>query len=97
MHPAVRNLYKRILHAGKIYPQGLTSVRQQAKKAFFEKKDITDEVELRKAIAYGRYMVREMVAISHLHKYRKLRKDYYTPAPPDRAGTRDESQSTSKP
>jgi hypothetical protein len=76
MNPMVRDLYKRFIVAGHHYPQGLDHVRERVKKGFFERKDIVDEIELKKAIAFGRYWVREVVAISKLHKYRALNKRY---------------------
>jgi hypothetical protein len=51
-------------------------VRERVKKAFFENSDIKDEIELKKAIAKGRHWVREIVAISNLHKYRAMRRRY---------------------
>ena len=76
MTPKVRDLYKRILFAGRQYPQGLGYVRERAKKEFFKNESLSKEVEILKAIAYGRYMAREMVAISALHKYRAVKKRY---------------------
>ena len=76
MNSKVRDLYKRFIVAGYNYPQGVDYVRPRVKKAFFEKQNITDEVELKKAIAFGRYWVREIVAISKLHKYRSLNNRY---------------------
>lgn len=76
MNPLVRDLYKRFMVAGQQYPQGLSHVREKVKKEFFDRKDITDELELKKAISFGRYWVRELVAISKLHKYRSLNKRY---------------------
>ena len=76
MTPRVRDLYKRILHAGRDYPQGLAYVRDRAKKEFFKKKSLTEEVDILKAIGYGRYMARELVAIAGLHKYRSMKKRY---------------------
>lgn len=76
MNPMVRDLYKRFIVAGHHYPQGVDHVRQRAKKAFFENRNITDEIELKKAISFGRYWVREIVAISKLHKYRSMNKRY---------------------
>lgn len=75
MHPKVRDLYKRILFAGRTYPhpQGLEFVKQKAKKEFEKRKDLNNEQDILKAVAYGRYMVREMVAVSQLHKYRTLK------------------------
>ncbi len=76
MHPLVRDLYKRFIVAGESYPLGKHKVREQAKKAFFENRDLTDELEIKKAINKGRWWVKEVVAISKLHKYRSLKKNY---------------------
>ena len=76
MTPKVRDLYKRILFAGREYPQGLDYVREKAKKEFFKNQSLTEEVKILKAIAYGRYMAREIVAISALHKYRTMKNRY---------------------
>jgi hypothetical protein len=76
MHPLVRNLYQRFLVAGKHYPQGLSYVRAAAKKAFMENRDIKDDLALKRAVNKGRFWVREINAISNLHKYRTLRKKY---------------------
>ena len=64
MKPMVRDLYKRFLVAGMNYPQGLSFVREKARTAFMEKKDISDEVEIKKAIAKGRY-VRQLGRVLH--------------------------------
>jgi hypothetical protein len=76
MQPQVRDLYKRFLIAGKEYPQGLAFVRQKAKEAFYANRDVTNEIEVKKAIAKGRYYVRELVAVTKLHKYRAVKKRY---------------------
>ena len=76
MHPAVRDLYKRFIASGRVYPQGLDFIRQKAKQAFLANRDLHDELELKRAIAKGRHMVREINAISKLHKYRTLKKRY---------------------
>ena len=77
MNPLVRDLYKRFIVAGEHYPKGLPYVREQAKKAFFNNSKIEDDLELKKAIHKGRYWVKEIVAISKLHKYRALKRNYY--------------------
>ena len=76
MRGMVRDLYKRFLLSGRQYPQGLEYVREKAKIAFFRNKDLVEEVEVLKAVAKGRYMVREIDAISKLHKYRAMNKRY---------------------
>lgn len=76
MNPLVRDLYKRFIVAGAHYPQGLNYVRDKVKIAFFANRDITDDLELKKAIHKGRYWVKEIVAISKMHKYRAMNKRY---------------------
>lgn len=77
MHPHVRNLYKRFLYVGKDYPLGLNYVREKVKCAFLNNKDVVDELELRRAIHKGRYMVKEMIGVIQLKKYRAMN-DRYT-------------------
>ena len=76
MEPSVRDLYKRFLLAGRHYPQGLSAVRDKVKTAFRENAALEDEVAIKKAVGKGRYWVREMNAISRLHKYRAISKKY---------------------
>lgn len=72
----VRNLYRRILVVGQDYPTGLDSVRTKAKAEFYKRADITDEVELKRAVNYGRYMVKEMIGVIQLKKYRTIKQRY---------------------
>ena len=76
MRDIVRDLYKRFLLAGRHYPQGIDHVRERAKDAFFKNRGLDEEVAVLKAVAKGRYMVRELDAISKLHKYRAMNKRY---------------------
>lgn len=76
MNPLVRDLYKRFLLAGRQYPKGLDHVKQRVKKEMFANSHLTDEVEIKKAVSKGRWWVKEVVAISQLHKYRSLKKNY---------------------
>lgn len=76
MMASVRDLYKRLLLAGRHYPQGLSAVRIRVKTAFRENADLEDEVAIKRAVGKGRYWVREMNAISRLHKYRAISKAY---------------------
>ncbi|KAA0148425.1 hypothetical protein FNF29_06643 [Cafeteria roenbergensis] len=59
------------------YPQGLDVVRRRAKLAFQENAHLTDEVAIKRAVAKGRYWVREIHATHALHKYRSIKKRYY--------------------
>ena len=116
----VRNLYKRVLLAGRDYPLGLDYVRQKAKAEFAKRAHIRDDVEaraipsarrteapwhaptvppssrhgarlhradprvrarracsqLKRAVHYGRYMVKEMIGVIGLKKYRTLKARY---------------------
>ncbi len=38
--------------------------------------DLVDEVEIRRAVAVGRFWVREVRAVSALHRYRAMRERY---------------------
>lgn len=76
MNPKVRDLYRRFLHVGKDYPLGLSYVREKAKTAFFKNKDLTDPVEIKRAIKKGRWMVQEMVGVIQLKKYRTINSRY---------------------
>lgn len=76
MDPKVRDLYKRFLLVGRDYPLGLSHVREKAKAAFFQNRDLTDPVAIKKAIKRGRWMVREMVGVIQLKKYRTLNSRY---------------------
>lgn len=77
MHGLVRDLYKRFIAAGRDYPGGLNVIRQKVKEGFLKNKFVSDEVNLKKAIAKGRYHVREIIAVNQMHKYRHLKKKYY--------------------
>ena len=74
MHPLVRDLYKRFLVGGRTYPQGLDAVRAKVKAGFKEQAGLTKDADILKAVGKGRYWVREMNAISRLHKYRIMRR-----------------------
>jgi len=76
MKEAVRELYKRLLLAGRDYPQGLDHVREKAKLAFQKNHNLTDIIEIKKAVAFGRYQVREIRAMTMFHKYRTMKKRY---------------------
>lgn len=78
MNPLVRDLYKRFLLAGRDYPKGLSFVRVRVKEEFFKECDLKNEIEIKKAIAKGRWWVRELNAVTKFHKYRRMRERYET-------------------
>lgn len=77
----MRNLYRRVITVGRDYPAGLEYVRTRAKAEIAKRKDITDEVELKRAVNYGRYLVKEMIGVIQLKKYRSIKSRYREPEP----------------
>ena len=76
MNHRVRDLYKRFMVAGRVYPGGIEVVRRRTKEAFFSNAHITDKVEVLRAIRIGRHMVRELYAVAQLKKYRNMKSKY---------------------
>jgi len=48
----------------------------QVKHAFFQNANLASDKELKSAIARGRYMVKELIGVVQLKKYRTLKKRY---------------------
>jgi hypothetical protein len=79
--PLVRDLYKRALLIGRDYPHadGMPYVRRVWKAALTRDRDepaFADAV-LRTKVAKGRFMLREMVGVIQLKKYRAMKRRYY--------------------
>ena len=51
-------------------------MRERAKAEFGKRAALTDDVQIKRAIAYGRYMVKEMIGVVQLKKYRTMKKRY---------------------
>ena len=78
MHPLVRDLYRRIITVGRDYPGGIDVVRRKAKEYFAKYAHLKDEVNIKKAVARGRWYVRnELVGVIQLKKYREMKSRYY--------------------
>jgi hypothetical protein len=78
MNPLVRDLYKRIITVGRDYPGGIDVVRRKAKEYFAKYAHLKDEVNIKKAVARGRWYVRnELVGVIKLKKYREMKSRYY--------------------
>jgi hypothetical protein len=79
MHPLVRDLYKRAILVGVDYPRGMEYVRATWKKALRNQQPpagVWNERDLRKAVAKGRYFIREMEGVIQLKKYRVMKERY---------------------
>lgn len=76
MHPLVRDLYKRVIILSKTYPGGPEVVRRKAKEYFSQNSSLATEEEILKAVARGRYYLREIIGITQLSKYRFMKNRY---------------------
>ena len=82
----VRDLYKRVLHVGKDYPTGLAHVKEVWKKAMRNPENtpscVVDpsspdcEEEILRAVYKGRFMVKEMIGVIQVKKYRAMKARY---------------------
>ncbi|KAL1919535.1 uncharacterized protein VTP21DRAFT_2228 [Calcarisporiella thermophila] len=74
----VIRLYKDLVHLGREYPLGYESYfRPRLKDAFMKKRNITDEAEIKKGLAFGEYIKKELEAMYSLRKYRAMKQRYY--------------------
>jgi hypothetical protein len=86
MNPLVRDLYKRVIHVGRDYPTGLQHVRDVWKNALRNPSNCPNcyadpssskcREELYHAVNRGRFMVKEMIGVIKLKKYRTMKQRY---------------------
>ncbi len=72
----VTDLYKRFLLVGRDYPLGLPYVRAKAKAAIQQNAGLREEEDIMRAVAKGRWWVKELIGVVQLKKYRTLRQRY---------------------
>lgn len=77
MHPLVRDLFRRIIYVGREYPLGLAYVKRIARKKIADKRHLTAEADIKRAVHEGRWWVREMIGATQLRKYRAMKRRYY--------------------
>uniref|UniRef100_A0A8C6TVE8 LYR motif containing 5a n=1 Tax=Neogobius melanostomus TaxID=47308 RepID=A0A8C6TVE8_9GOBI len=75
----VVRLYKTLLYLGREYPQGSSYFRERLKAVFTKNKDVTDPEKIKKLVAKGNFVIKELEAMYFLRKYRTLKKRYYDP------------------
>ncbi|XP_033845247.1 LYR motif-containing protein 5A isoform X2 [Periophthalmus magnuspinnatus] len=75
----VVRLYRNLLYLGREYPQGSTYFRERLKASFMKNKDVTDPEKIKKLVAKGDFVIKELEAMYYLRKYRTLKKRYYDP------------------
>lgn len=73
----VIRLYKNLLYLGRDYPQGSAYFRERLKAAFIKNKDVSDPEKIRKLVAKGDFVIKELEAMHFLRKYRAMKKSYY--------------------
>jgi hypothetical protein len=62
---------------GRDYPGGgLAALRPKVKKEFLKNKDLKSDLEIKRAVARGRYMTRELIGVIKLKKYRSMKSRY---------------------
>lgn len=71
----VINLYKNLIYLSRDWH---TDLKPQIKRAFIKNKDVKDVEEIKKLIAKGEYVCREITATYHLKKYRTMKRRYYS-------------------
>lgn len=75
MHPLVRDAYRRLLWAGRVYPAGLAHVRERAKAGFLANRELPP-AEVVHAVHKARWWAKELEGVASLAKYRALRRRY---------------------
>lgn len=71
----VIDLYKNLIYLSREWP---TDLRPQIRRGFVKNKDVQDPDEIRKLLARGEYISREITATYHLRKYRAMKRRYYS-------------------
>ena len=71
-----------LLYLGREYPMGTEYFNRKLKEAFMKNKDVSDPKEIKRLVARGKYVAKEIEALYSLKKYRTLKKRYYDEPPP---------------
>uniref|UniRef100_A0A3B4UK09 LYR motif containing 5a n=1 Tax=Seriola dumerili TaxID=41447 RepID=A0A3B4UK09_SERDU len=72
----VIRLYKTLLYLGREYPQGSAYFRDRLKSAFMKNKDVTDPEKVKKLVARGEFVIKELEALYFLRKYRAMKQRF---------------------
>lgn len=75
----VLSVLLQLLYLGRDYPQGSAYFRGRLKAAFLKNRDVTDPEKIRKLVARGDFVIKELEALYFLRKYRAMKKRYYEP------------------
>uniref|UniRef100_A0A8C4QDA9 Complex 1 LYR protein domain-containing protein n=1 Tax=Eptatretus burgeri TaxID=7764 RepID=A0A8C4QDA9_EPTBU len=71
------SLVFQLLFMGRDYPAGEALFKERLRHAFRKNMHVSDPNEIRKLIARGNYMARELQALYHVRKYRAMKSRYY--------------------
>lgn len=72
-------ILQKLLYLGREYPQGAAYFRERLKSAFMKNRDVTDPEQIKKMVARGEFVIKELEALYFLRKYRAMKKRYYEP------------------
>ncbi|KAL0962644.1 hypothetical protein UPYG_G00343200 [Umbra pygmaea] len=73
----VLKLYRNLLYLGREYPKGADYFRERLKFAFTKNKDVTDPCEIRKLVAQGDCVIKELGNLYYLREYTAMKKLYH--------------------
>lgn len=78
MHPRVRQQYKLFMMLAPRHPTfDVAKVRGKVRAAFHAHRDVAvDSAEFKRALAWGRYQLKELEALIDFHRYRAMRARY---------------------
>ncbi|CAM9327043.1 unnamed protein product [Discosporangium mesarthrocarpum] len=76
MHPLVRDLLKRLILVSRSHPSGERWVKDRIRESLQTNANLSEEIDIRRAVARGRRAAREAETFSRFTRYRILRKRY---------------------
>lgn len=79
MHPLVRDLLKRFVLLARRHPSGEVWVKTQVRQSLERNAQLSDELEIRRAVAKGRRVVRDAEEFAKFSRYRAMRRRYRDP------------------
>lgn len=66
-----------MLFLGRDWPKGYEYFRSRLHNAFIKNKDETDPEKIKKLLAHGEYVTKEIETLYMLKKYRTMKRRYY--------------------
>lgn len=76
MHQLVRDLLKRFVLLARRHPSGEAWVKNHAREALARNAQLSGELEIRRAVAKGRRVIRDAEEFAKFSRYRAMRRRY---------------------